>query len=776
MHRWDMKKRKILKKTVQETAKRRQEENDLIASEVRYRRLFETAQDGILILDAETGMIVDVNPFLLDMLGYTHEHLLQKKVWELGFFKDIIANQETFLELQKKKYVRYEDKPLETRDGHQINVEFVSNVYEVDHHLVIQCNIRDITDRKLAEDRLRESQTRIRQLGEAALEGIAITEKGIVADANSRLTAMLGYSLDEMVGRPLTDFIAEDSLALVQEHIGASYELQYEHSLRRKNGSTFPVESHARIMTAKGKVMRVTALLDITERKRTEHQLIELRKAVDASGDAVFMTDRNGTMTFINPEFTRLYGYTKEEIVGKCTPRILKTGVTSSESYEKFWKAILSNPVEKREIKNKAKDGRVLSIESSVSRVIDESGKITGFLAIQRDVTERRRSEDALRHSQKLESIGTLAGGIAHDFNNLLNAVLGQSALALSKLPRESLAADNVTKAIKAAERATDLTRQLLAYSGKGKFVTVDFDLNRLVQENIQILEVSIPKTVQLKLLLDSSGATIQGDMGQIQQVIMNLIINAGEAIGSKPGTITIRTGRIEITPEDNHFWKYTTTSLATGKYVSLQVSDTGCGILPTMLARIFDPFFSTKFTGRGLGLAAVLGIIRGHNGGVGIESELGKGTTFEVVFPLVDGTVKADLTEKTSNIPIDGEGKTLLVIDDEPTVLELLMDVFTGANFKVIESLNPIEGVEMYREHQEKIAMVVLDFSMPGMDGKAAFEELTKINKNVRVLLCSGYSEEEMMSGFGAIRPLGFMKKPYKPSDLLERVSSMLL
>src|SRR5208283_5033408 len=291
----------------------------------------------------------------------------------------------------------------------------------------------------------------------------------------------------------------------------------------------------------------------------------------------------------------------------------------------------------------------------------------------------------------------------------------------------------------------------------------------------IQILEVSAPKTAQLLFDLGSPSPHIQGDVGQIQQVIMNLIINAGEAIAPNPGNIIVHSGQVELTENDVEYWKYTNSPLQPGSYASLRVNDTGNGIKPEVLARIFDPFFTTKFTGRGLGLAAVLGIVRGHHGGLRIQSEVGKGTEFEVIFPLVNAPLITGEPEMKASTAVNGEGKTVLVIDDEPSILELLKDVFTDANFKVIEAPNPMEGIDLYRKNQHSIVMVVLDYSMPGMDGKTAFEKLVEIDNNVKVLLCSGYSEEEMKSAFGNIRPDGFIKKPYKPAELLENVSSIL-
>ena len=361
------------------------------------------------------------------------------------------------------------------------------------------------------------------------------------------------------------------------------------------------------------------------------------------------------------------------------------------------------------EFHNKKKNGELFWESASISPVKNQDNVVTNFVAVKEDITDRKRSEEALRHAQKLESIGTLAGGIAHDFNNLLNVIMGQSSLAMGRLPKESPAGNNITKALKAAERATDLTRQLLAYSGKGKFVTEDFNLNRLVEENAQFLELSVPKIAQLRYQLEAARLFIHGDVGQIQQVIMNLIINAGEAMGQNPGNITIRTRRIEITESDTEFWKYTDNPLPAGGYALLQVNDTGNGMRPEVLGRIFDPFFTTKFTGRGLGLAAVLGIIRGHHGGVRIDSKKGVGTLFEIVFPIVDSPSTLGLQGMKETSAIEGGGRTVLVIDDEPAILELLTDIFTGAKFRVIGATNPIEGIELFRHRRQDVAIVVL-------------------------------------------------------------------
>jgi CheY-like chemotaxis protein len=288
------------------------------------------------------------------------------------------------------------------------------------------------------------------------------------------------------------------------------------------------------------------------------------------------------------------------------------------------------------------------------------------------------------------------------------------------------------------------------------------------------MLEVSIPKTTQLRYELGTPSPHIMGDISQIQQVIMNLIINAGEAMGPNPGYISVHTNRIELPENNSEYSKYSVSPISAGSYAMLQVKDNGSGITEETLTRIFDPFFTTKFTGRGLGLAAVLGIIKGHKGGLRIESEVGKGTMFEIVWPLVEASKISNITEK-KEIDVNGEGKTILVIDDESTTIELLDDVLSEANFKVISALDPIKGIELYRQHHQTISMVVLDYSMPHMDGKAAFEKLLQINKDIKVLLCSGYTEEETMSVFGIDRPTGFFHKPYSTKEFVQQVGEIL-
>jgi nitrogen-specific signal transduction histidine kinase len=386
------------------------------------------------------------------------------------------------------------------------------------------------------------------------------------------------------------------------------------------------------------------------------------------------------------------------------------------------------------------------------------------------DITERKQAEEALARAQKTESLGVMAGGVAHDFNNLLVAMLGQTSLALAKLPPESAAREPIEKAVRAAHRAADLTRQLLAYSGRGHFSVQPLRLNALIGENLGLLEVAIPKHVRLDAELADSLPMIRADAGQMQQVLMNLIINAAEAIGTRPGAVTIRTSVGDVTPTDRHTWHQAGEPLPAGPYVVLQVSDDGCGMDAETLARIFDPFFSTKFTGRGLGLAAVLGIVSGHHGGLRVESTPGAGTTFQLAFPVPTpdqaGPVPA-LPAPPAGVPAGRTSALILLIDDEEPVREAVTDILDLQGVRVLAAADGQAGLALYREHRAAIRLVLLDLSMPGMSGEETFRQLRALDPEVRIILSSGYDKSEVSARFAGQAPTGFVQKPYSVDDL---------
>jgi PAS domain S-box-containing protein len=771
---------------VHDVSERKKAEESLRESEEKFRNVFEHSVEGKSL--TKLNGLMKVNNAYCHILGYS-ELELSKVPWSELTHPDDMERDQRILDSiisGEKAEARWEKRYFH-KNGSIVWTD-IGTVLKRDSAgkpLYFITSINDITVRKDAEKALIESEKKFRDLVETSQELIwKCDAEGRFTYLNPAWETTHGYKVEEMLGKNFGTFqrpeVCERDKKLFFRRLSGGSIRGYETSHLTKEGKERTLIFNANpLFDGKGNIVGTQGTAtDITDRKKTEIALREseelLKMVIQNSSDLTTLSDEHDNLIFIGPQSENVLGMAGETFLGK---KMLYT--IHPEDREKCilsWTELKKNRTEINNIEYRIIDGDgSIRWVSHTARNVNVEGRMLGIQSTISNITERKKSEQALRNAQKMESIGTLAGGIAHDFNNLLNAILGQSSLALGKLSKESPAAGNIMKAIKASEHAADLTRQLLAYSGRGKFFTEEINLNNLIKENIQMLEVSIPKTAQLRYELDSSSPRIIGDISQIQQVIMNLIINAGEAMDPNPGTIILHTGEIELTESDMEYWKYTNTPLVPDRYAIVKVKDTGCGISQETLARIFDPFFTTKFTGRGLGLAAVLGIIKGHKGALRIESEVGKGTLFEVVLPLASTAASSIVPVEMEHSVVDGKGKTILIIDDDPFVFELLEDILTEVRFSVTGALNPLKGIEIYQQNHKNIDLVILDYSMPEMDGRGAFEELRKINSEVKVILCSGYTEEETMSAFGAVQPVGFFQKPYKTEAVLERVIEIL-
>ncbi|RII26450.1 MAG: hypothetical protein CXR30_16345 [Geobacter sp.] len=428
------------------------------------------------------------------------------------------------------------------------------------------------------------------------------------------------------------------------------------------------------------------------------------------------------------------------------------------------------------EAEHRGKDGGLRSVHVSLKKF-----ELVGrpmVLAIHRDMTERKQAaeerlklERQLLHVQKLESLGVLAGGIAHDFNNILTAIIGNADLALMRLSNESPVVENLRRIEQAAVNASDLARQMLAYSGKGKFIVENMDLSRLLENMLHMLEVSISKKAILRLDLMPSLPPIEGDATQIRQIVMNLVINASEAIGDRSGVIAITTGCLDC---DRSYLKDVLyeENLSDGLYVYLEIADTGCGMDRETVDKIFDPFFTTKFTGRGLGMAAVLGIVRGHRGAIKIYSEPGRGTTFKILLP-ASGKPGEIFNDAVPWHDWQGSG-TVLFVDDEETVRGIGGEMLRELGFNVVTADNGLEAIRIFKETPD-IAFVILDLTMPHLDGEQCFRELRQIRPDVKVIISSGYNEHEVTQKFVGKGLAGFIQKPYKLSVLKEAITPLI-
>ncbi|MAG55094.1 MAG: hypothetical protein CMJ83_02265 [Planctomycetes bacterium] len=404
-----------------------------------------------------------------------------------------------------------------------------------------------------------------------------------------------------------------------------------------------------------------------------------------------------------------------------------------------------------------------------------------GYVGYVADVTERRlaeethaRLEDRLRQTQKLESLAVLAGGIAHDFNNLLVGILGNAGLALADLEEESEVRVAVQQIEAAALRAAALTEKMLAYSGKGWLVVEPVNLNQFIEDSAHLLGITVAKGVRLEYDLDRSIPCVEVDPAQLRQVIVNLVINASESYCERGGPVAIRTSLVDAKRRDlENAFAYE--ELPEGWYVVLEVKDEGCGMDAATQERLFDPFFTTKFTGRGLGLAATLGIVRGHRGAIQVESAPGEGTSVRVLLAAADPAAAPRSNPPESEHTHGGDGHTVLIVDDEDIVRNMAARILRQRGFEVVEARDGAEAVQMYRDRSEEISVVLLDMVMPEMTGSQVFSKLRQVRAGVRVLLTSGYSESYAKDGFGEDDLAGFIQKPYRPSQLVEKIREVL-
>ena len=507
------------------------------------------------------------------------------------------------------------------------------------------------------------------------------------------------------------------------------------------------------------------------------------RLIINSTSDGIYGINTEGLCTFVNDACVKMLGYERTaELLGKNIHELIHHSNADGTTL----------PVETCRIHNSFREGNGVAVTDEVfwrrdgssfpveysSHPIRKDGKIVGAVVSWRDVTERKRAEaerlkldQQLQHTQKLESLGVLAGGIAHDFNNILTAIIGNADLALMRINKESPAVDNLHRIEKAASQAADLAKQMLAYSGKGKFVVESLDMNNLLEEMLHMLKVSISKKAVLRFNLTKLLPPVEADATQMRQIIMNLVINASEAIGDKSGVIAITTGCMDC---DRSYLKdvWLDENLVEGLYVYLEIADSGCGMEKETMAKLFDPFFTTKFTGRGLGMAAVLGIVRGHKGAIKVYSEPGKGSSFKILLPASGRPVEI-FNCKSDDDNWRGSG-TVLLVDDEETVRGIGTEMLKELGFTVVTASDGREGLETFKSRND-IAFVILDLTMPHMDGEECFRELRRCKTDVKVIISSGYNEHEVTQKFIGKGLAGFIQKPYKLSVMKEVIRSVV-
>ena len=633
---------------------------------------------------------------------------------------------------------------------------------------------RDITRRKLDGDALLLSEERFR---------VALKQSPIAVfnlDSELRITwiynAQAALASDQAAGstpnEALPAGLSQRITSAAEECLRTGLGSRFYDSVRTTNGQrTYDVTIEP-LRDNQSQVTGITgAMIDITASKQIEEALAiseeRLRLANDAAHMGVWNHDLAAGKVEWSAELERIFGLLPGAFVG--TPEAFQDAVHPDDRQrvvETVRAATGRLSDFEMEFRFSRPDGEVRWMLARGHVYAGPNGQPCRIAGVGMDITDRRKLEEKVRHAAKLESLGVLAGGIAHDFNNLLTGILGNASLLREMVPAAA-SSGLLHNVIRASERAAQLSRQMLAYSGRGHFSVQPVDLSRQVHEFVSFIETTVCKNVQLRLRVADGLPLVEGDEGQLQQVIMNLVVNAAEAIGEHEGWVEVSTrsekATVPLTSE-----LLPSQELPPGDYVVLQVADNGAGMDDATKAKIFDPFFTTKFTGRGLGLAAVLGIIRGHGGTIRVTSHRGVGTCFQVYFPASNKVV-----ERPAFVLPGGDcmgSGMVLIVDDEEIVRMAARTVLETFGYIVVEAENGREALRVYERHQDEISVVLLDMTMPVMSGVETFRELRKLDPEAVIIASSGYNESEAMHLFGG-SIAGFIQKPYTAPALGRKI-----
>jgi signal transduction histidine kinase/DNA-binding response OmpR family regulator len=587
---------------------------------------------------------------------------------------------------------------------------------------------------------LRESESMFRRVIEASADGIVIVDAGdTVRLANSAAAELFGKTPEDMIGLPFG--VESDSGRLVERELPTGRVVEL---------GSVPTEWL-------GTPAKLVSMRETTERRRRLEQ------------QAALSTLAQLALKQPDPEAFR----TKAVALVEKTLRAEACAIVEKVE-DGRWSLTADILGDESRI-------GVLAIRAAPSRPFTDDDRhfLDGAARVLAESARRHRAaahqralEDQVRHAQKMESLGVLAGGIAHDFNNLLMAIVGHASLGLAEVDGASAVRDHLSQIEATAKRAADLTNQLLAYAGKGRFVIERVNLNRLVEEMGNLLHTAISRKASIRYDLAPDLPAVEGDPTQLNQVVMNLITNASEALGGEAGTITVTTGRMQASEKLLREACFEN-SLTAGSYVFLEVSDTGCGMDEVTLQKIFDPFFSTKFAGRGLGLASVLGVIRSHHGAIRVTSAKGVGTRFRILFPFVAEPAHDAPQAPRPEVRWKGAG-TILLVDDEDLVRAVAELMLRRLGFEVITACDGLEAVDVFRTRKDQVDAVVLDMTMPNMDGNEALAALQKLKPDVRVLMTSGFTAEDVAGGIGRNGRVSFLQKPFNSAMLAEKMQAL--
>ena len=748
--------------------------DSLNRSEERYRGIFNHATEGIFQVTPQ-GSFLNANPSLARICGYAspselidqvrdiaHQLAVDPRDWERGTAK-----------LLEDGYLNGYEERFRRKDGTwgmaSINVRLVRDSRGQVEFL--EGSATDITERTTMEQALRESEAKFRLFSdEASFDGIILYDHQKIIDASRRFAEMFGYQREELMGRSPLEIIAAPEREQAREYLHGSRQEAYETTGLKKDGSGFFIEVHASHLQLHGRQVRAAAVRDVSERKQAEQALLRSeerqRRILDSIAAGILLVDpSNHRIVYANTTGLNMLQARREEVLGRpcrqfICPREAPCPLGDGRRYSDC-----------SELTLRPQRGEPISVMRTVVPIQMEHDDY--LLETIVDISDRKALERQLVQAQKMEAIGTLSGGIAHDFNNILQTISGYVQLIKTGGQQGTVVDEALTQIEGAAHRATRLVQRLLTFGRKVEPELRPLDLNREVSQTAKILERTLPKMITVETILDPDLRPIRGDVNQLEQVLLNLGTNAGDAM-PEGGRLTFATSNqmLDLDFQRAH------PEVLPGPYVLLKVSDTGQGMEPGHLKQIFDPFFTTKPVGKGtgLGLATVYGIVNNHGGHIYCQSALGQGTNFFLYWPALEGAQQI-LPDAADQEPEDrpAQGETLLVVDDEEPILKVAQEFLQGRGYVVLTANSGERAVEIFKARAGQVQAVIMDLGMPGMGGAKALVEMLAHDPAARVIIASGYVDDAQIQTCLGLGAKEFLKKPYQLRDLSAALAKVL-
>jgi PAS domain S-box-containing protein len=784
-HIFNIKGTRFMLSNVRDITERRQVEEALKKSEEQFKMLFVNAPLAYQSLD-EMGSILDVNQEWLNILGCSREEVIDHHFTEFISPAYINYFKKGFSLFKKKGRVDEINFEMVRKDGKKVIVSFFGNIQR-DVKGVFQrthCIFQDITESKKIEETLRESEEKFRLAFENAKHAILWVnpKTEIIINCNKAVETLFEKPKEEIIGSHRTTLHPPEKVEYCTKLFKRQQTLKkppdVELEIITKSGKIKTVLISDSIMLVGGQPVMQGIFRDITEHKKAKEALHgseqKYRALFEESKDVVYISTPEGNFLDINPAGIELFGYSsKEELLQINITQDLYANPADRKIVQKI--IDIDGYIKDYEMLFKRKNDEHVIVLLTTTIVRDEKGEVIAYRGIMKDITERKRLEQQLLHAQKMESIGQLAGGVAHDFNNLLTAIIGYGNLLKTEVSQDNLLIGYVTQILNSAERAANLTHNLLAFSRRQMINPKPVNVNNIINVMKTFLPRLIGEDIALSFFLTDKDLTVMADSPQIEQVLMNLATNARDAM-PEGGSLIIRTECRELDSELLKTLLKTHEYSRPGSYALISVEDTGQGMDKKAQERLFDPFFTTKEVGKGtgLGLSMVYGIIKQHNGYIDVLSALGEGTTFNLYFPLTEQTFE-ELKKPEDLHILKGGTETILVAEDETYVRDFIKDILTGYGYKVIEAIDGEDAMRIFNEHRDTIQLLILDVVMPKKDGKMVYQEIKKVSPDTKVIFVSGYATDVLYKKGIFEEGLNFISKPMSPNELLIKVREVL-